>query len=177
MIRAFSACALVALAGSVHAAIAQVSAGGFVRRHEAMVNAPPAKAYDALVQLGSWWSSDHTYSGDAKNMSIEPRAGGCFCERLKDGGSIEHMRVVYAQPARALRMAGGLGPLQAAGVAGSMTWRLTPVESGTKLELSCTVGGFTDGGFDKMAPLVDSVLGEQFQRLKLFIETGKPTAN
>ena len=177
MIRAFPVCALLALSSSVQAAVVQVNAGGFALRHEATVIAPAAKVYDALVQPGPWWDSDHTYSGDAKNMSIDARAGGCFCERLKDGGSIEHMRVVYAQPGRALRMAGGLGPLQAAGVAGSMTWRFTPVDGGTKIEMSYAVGGFMEGGFDKMSGLVDGVLGEQVQRVKLYVETGKATAN
>jgi uncharacterized protein YndB with AHSA1/START domain len=171
-----AAIALVALATGARAAVVQVNAGGFALRHEATVSAPAVKVYDTLVQPGSWWDSEHTYSGDANNMSIDARAGGCFCERLKDGGSIEHMRVVYAQPGRALRMAGGLGPLQAAGVAGSMTWRFTPIEGGTKLEMSYAVGGFVEGGFDKMSALVDTVLGEQFQRLKLYVETGKPTA-
>jgi len=32
-----------------------------------------------------------------------------------------------------------------------------------------------EGGFERIAPAVDAVLGEQLGRLKLFIETGKPT--
>jgi hypothetical protein len=32
------------------------------------------------------------------------------------------------------------------------------------------------GGFEKIAPIVDAVLGEQLARLKAFVETGKPTA-
>jgi hypothetical protein len=30
-------------------------------------------------------------------------------------------------------------------------------------------------GFEKIAPAVDRVIGEQAQRLKLFVETGKPS--
>ncbi len=44
------------------------------------------------------------------------------------------------------------------------------------MELTYSVGGFIDGGFDKMAPAVDGVLGEQLERLKRFVETGKPAA-
>jgi uncharacterized protein YndB with AHSA1/START domain len=169
------ACA-TSLAGALaDAAVSQVGSGGFVVRNEASVEAPAAKIYEALVHVASWWSSEHTYSGDAKNLSIEPRAGGCFCERLADGGGIEHARVVYVAPRRALRLAGALGPLQPQGVAGSLTWTLTQAEGGTKIELVYSVGGFLDGGFEKLAPLVDRVLGEQLQRLKTFAETGKPT--
>jgi uncharacterized protein YndB with AHSA1/START domain len=163
------------VAPAAHAAVVSVSPAGFAVRHTATISATPAKVYDTLAsQLGAWWHSDHTYSGDAKNMSIDARAGGCFCERLKDGGSIEHARIVYAAPGVALRMAGALGPLQAHGIGGSLTWKLSPAEGATKLELYYSVGGFMDGGFDKIAPLVDTVLGEQFERLKRFVETGKP---
>lgn len=31
------------------------------------------------------------------------------------------------------------------------------------------------GGFDKIAPAVDAVLGEQLARLESFVETGKPS--
>jgi hypothetical protein len=38
------------------------------------------------------------FSRDAANLSTELRAGGCFCERLKDGRSVQHLQVVYAAP-------------------------------------------------------------------------------
>ena len=36
--------------------------------------------------------------------------------------------------------------------------------------------GLARGGFDTIAPAVESVLNEQLNRLKLFAETGKPTS-
>jgi uncharacterized protein YndB with AHSA1/START domain len=166
-----------AMVGSAvaEAAVVQSTPSGFVVRHESSIAATPAKVYEALVAVGAWWNSDHTYSGDAKNMTIDARAGGCFCERLKDGGSVEHARVVYAMPAQALRLNGALGPLQAHGTAGSLTWKLTSIPTGTTMLLTYSVGGFIDGGFEKIAAPVDNVLSEQFQRLKAFVETGKPT--
>jgi uncharacterized protein YndB with AHSA1/START domain len=159
-----------------HARVVQVTGAGFALRLEAGVSAPPAKVYDALVgQVGSWWNTEHTYSGDAKNLSIDARPGGCFCERLRNGGGIEHARVLYAAPGEILRMSGALGPLQAAAVTGTLTWKLTSTAEGTKLELSYNVAGYLDGGFDKIAPLADGVLGEQVLRLKSWVETGKPT--
>ena len=168
--------ALVMLSGTAAQSEPQVTANGFLVKFDASVNAPRAKVYDALVgQIGSWWNPEHTYSHDAKNLSVDARPGGCFCEKLPNGGGIEHLRVVYVAPPRAVRFSGGLGPLQASGVAGSMTWKVTDDSDSTRLELSYSVGGFIQGGFEKIAPAVEAMLREQFERLKLFVETGKPT--
>ena len=45
-----------------------------------------------------------------------------------------------------------------------------------RIEVSYSVGGYMQGGFDKMAPAVNGVLGEQLSRLKSLIDTGKPVA-
>ena len=167
---------LLMLAGTSGHSTPTVTPTGFLVKFEVSVNAPPAKVYDALVgQIGSWWDSEHTYSGDAKNLSIDARPGGCFCEKLPNGGAIEHLRVIYVAPREVLRLSGALGPLQASGVAGSMTWKLIGDSDNTRVQLSYSVGGFIEGGFDKVAPAVENVLRQQFDRLKLFVETGKPT--
>jgi hypothetical protein len=70
-------------------------------------------------------------------------------------------------------MAGALGPLQASGLAGSLTWKLVDADGATTLQLSYSVGGYMQGGFEKMAPAVDEMLNEQIQRLKAFVEGGK----
>jgi uncharacterized protein YndB with AHSA1/START domain len=153
-------------------AAVDAAANGFVVRHEVTVAAPAAKVYEALTAgVGSWWNEQHTYSGDSRNLSIDPRPGGCFCERLANGG-VEHMRVVHVRQNQLLRMVGGLGPLQGSGTSGSITWRLSAVEGGTRLELTYSVGGFMAGGFESIAPAVDRVLGDQADRLKRYVETG-----
>jgi uncharacterized protein YndB with AHSA1/START domain len=170
------ALALVMLSGMPARSAPQVTQTGFLVKLDVSVNAPVAKVYDALLgKVGSWWNPEHTYSHDAKNLSIDARAGGCFCEKLPNGGGIEHLRVVYVAPPQVVRFSGALGPLQASGVAGSMTWKLTGESNGTQLELSYSVGGFIPGGFEKIAPAVEAMLREQLDRLKLFAETGKPT--
>jgi hypothetical protein len=83
------------------------------------------------------------------------------------------MRIVYIQPNKVVRMAGALGPLQGSGLAGSLTWKLVEASGVTTLQLSYSVGGYMQGGFEKMAPAVDEVLNEQIQRLKVFVEVGK----
>lgn len=107
----------------------------------------------------------HTYSGDSGNLTLVLTAGQCFCERLSGGGSVEHMRVVYVEPGRTLRLQGGLGPLQAEAATGTLTFSLAPVAGGTQITQSYVVGGFVRGGADKLANPVDRVLAEQLDRL------------
>jgi uncharacterized protein YndB with AHSA1/START domain len=168
----------IALAGlqAIGASSVAAQATGFIVKHEVSIAATPAKVYDALArQVAVWWNPEHTFSGDSKNLSLDARPGGCFCERLPNGGGLEHLRVSYVAPNEVLRLSGALGPLQASGVAGSLTWQLTGAAPGTKVELSYVAGGYIDGGFDQIAPAVKAVLLEQLQRLKLFVETGRPT--
>jgi uncharacterized protein YndB with AHSA1/START domain len=160
------------------ARVTRVTSSGFLITHEADVAAPPFKVFDSLVrQVGSWWNPEHTWSGSAKNLSIDAHAGGCFCEKLANGGGVEHMRIVFVAPDEMIRMTGALGPLQSSGIAGSLTWAITKTTSGSKVILTYSVGGFMDGGFEQIAPAADGMLGEQFGRLKMFVETGSPTAS
>lgn len=166
------ACLALAYGASAGARVVATTPQGFEVSATTTIAASPAEVYAALVQINRWWNGEHSYSGDAANMSLDPRAGGCFCERLADGGSIEHMRVVYAQPGKALRLRGALGPLQAEGVDGALTWTLAPHGAGTIVTQHYVVGGYVRNGIDKFAPIVNQVLGEQLGRLKGLIETG-----
>jgi uncharacterized protein YndB with AHSA1/START domain len=159
------------------AAVVDSSRAGFLVRNEAVVHAPPDSVYRTLTgRIGAWWDPEHTFSGDARNLSLDATAGGCFCETLPDGGGVRHLTVVFASPGRRLRLVGALGPLQGAGVAGSLTWSLTQAPDGTKVELDYSVGGNFPGGLAALAPLVDAVLGGQLSRLRHFVETGRPAA-
>ena len=72
--------------------------------------------YNSIVDdVGLWWDSSHTFSGNAENLSIDDKAGGCFCENLENGGSVRHLEVVFVDPGKTLRMIGGLGPLSSDG--------------------------------------------------------------
>jgi uncharacterized protein YndB with AHSA1/START domain len=135
----------------------------------ATVQAPPERVYAALGEIGQWWSSDHTVSKDAANLSLDLKAGGCFCERLKGGGSVQHLLVVYASPGQVCDC-GALGPLQMEGVDGTLAWALKSSEGGTTVTQSYVVGGYIRGGMDIWAPRVDKVLHEQLDRLQRFAE-------
>lgn len=161
--------------GPALAKVVDLSDRGFLVRQEAQVPVSPEEAWLVLLKPAQWWNSEHTWSGDAANLSIDARAGGCFCEILPDPssakarprGGVEHMRVVYVERPRALRMTGLLGPLQAGAGAGTMTIQLKPADDGkhTDIELEYAVGGYLRAANAKLAPAVDRVLGEQIGRL------------
>jgi uncharacterized protein YndB with AHSA1/START domain len=163
------------LAAPARGEVVETSAAGFSVRNAATINAPAAKIYAALTdKIGGWWDPAHTFSHDASNLAVDAKPGGCFCERLPDGGGVEHMSVVYASPGQLLRLTGAIGPLQEAALAGTMTWKLSQAGDGTTVELIYTVGGFRVGGFRDMPTIVDGVLRGQLARLKAFVETGRP---
>lgn len=164
----------VLLAAPVRAAVTDSGANGFTVKLDLNIQASPQDVYGRLVHnVGDWWNSMHTFSGDAHNLSIDDRAMGCFCEKLADGGSVRHMEVVYADPGKKLVFNGSLGPLQSIAATGSMTIQLSPAGAGTKLAVVYTVTGYLPAGMNTWAAPVDSVLNEQFTRLKSLIENGK----
>jgi uncharacterized protein YndB with AHSA1/START domain len=174
MKRLLIAAALAATATPAHAEVVDAQANGFEVKREAVFNAPTDKVYAALSQPSQWWNKDHTWSGSAANLSLAPMAGGCFCEKLPKGGSVMHMTVVFTQPGQSLRLFGGLGPLQMTGAVGHLNWTLSEKDGKTTLVQTYDVGGYRQGGLDKIAPAVDQVLSEQFERLRAYVETGRP---
>jgi len=164
---------LLLLAATAHGEVDRAANDSFVIAFNQSVDAAPAKVYAAITRIDQWWSSDHTYSGDASNLSLGADAGGCWCERWKDG-SVDHGRVILAMRDKLLRVQTALGPLQSKAVNGVLTFQLKPEGGSTLLTLSYRVNGSAASALDKDAPLVDKVLGEQFARLVRYIEKGKP---
>ncbi len=166
---------LILLSKQVQAELLESTAAGFVSQHQLVLEVPPAQAYMALTRdIHLWWDASHSYGGDAARFSLQARAGGCFCEQLEDGGSVEHMRVVRVLPGAVLTMQGGLGPLQDMAVNGSMSFVLQPHEAGSMLIYRYSVGGYTPGGLEPIAAPVDQVQLGQLQRLQKFLATSKP---
>ena len=138
---------------------------GFSVRNSVIVAAPPAQVGRRLCSHPATGARAHSYSGSGANLSLEPRAGGCFCETLPEGGSVEHLRVTMVQPNRLLRLSGALGPLGSEGLAGALTWQLEAAEGGTRLTQTYVVGGNMRFERATIAPAVDGVLREQLERL------------
>lgn len=162
------------LAATTHADVTSSAPGGFTVEHEVVVPADRATAYHAAIkEVGEWWSSDHTVTGDASRLSIEPRAMGCFCEDLGEGDAVVHLVVTFVNKDVIVRLTGGLGPLGLMGVAGNMTWEFFDTEAGgTRMKWTYAVGGYRPGGLDAVALPVDYVIGEALARLAAHIETG-----
>lgn len=155
------------------AEIKQATPDTMLLAHQADLRATPAVVYAAIGKIGEWWSSEHTYSGDARNLSLEVRAGGCFCERWA-GGSVEHGRVVLAEDNETVRFEGALGPLQDMAVSAVMTFKLAPSGEATHLTVTYRVGGNASHNLDKLAPIVDQVVGEQVARLTRLVDGATP---
>jgi hypothetical protein len=77
---------------------------------------------------------------------------------------------------QAVRFEGGLGPLQNLGVSATLTFLLQPETAGTTLIVGYRVNGSSQSGLDKLATPVDGVIGAAVQRLKRYVETGKPAS-
>jgi uncharacterized protein YndB with AHSA1/START domain len=165
-----------ALPGVAGAEVMAQAREGFVVSYDMLLEATPERSFEALThEVGAWWDAGHSYSGAAENLSLDARAGGCFCEQLTNGGSVEHMRVVFASPGKLLRMVGGLGPLQGMGASGAMEFALSPEgDDRARLQFRYTVGGFVPDGLAPLAEPVNGVLGGQLGRLATYLKSGSP---
>ena len=161
-------------AQSLSAEVVESDDGGFITRDVAVVKATPKASWLALISPAKWWNSGHTWSGDSANLTMKPQAGGCFCERIPENpdperitleGSVEHMRVIQAYPERALRLSGGLGPLQSEAVTGVLTIAMSEVEQGTMIVWEYAVSGRMRYEIPVIAKAVDGVMSQQLNGL------------
>ncbi|MEM0953281.1 MAG: hypothetical protein AAGI24_03995 [Pseudomonadota bacterium] len=150
---------------------------GFSLKIETLSQASPARAYKAFSAVERWWDMTHSYGGDAEKLSIELAPGGSMLESLPNGGFIEHMQVVYANPGKELRLLGGLGPLQPMGVYGAMNIQFEAFGTGSKTVLTYNVSGFSAQGLVELAPIVDRVLAGQMQRHASYADVLKQQAD
>jgi uncharacterized protein YndB with AHSA1/START domain len=156
--------ALLAASGAC-AEVRDASPNGFTLENTAAVPVDAATAWNALIEdIDRWWPRNHTWWGQASTLSIQPRAGGCFCERAGDREAA-HMQVAFVDPGNILRLLGGLGPLQGMGLHGVMEWRLQPAEAGTRITLHYRAGGYTPDDLSELAPIVDRVQAQQLAGL------------
>lgn len=163
--------AVFLLAGSAlaQAEVKDVSADGFTIENSETVPVDAMTAWNALVDdVGRWWPKDHTWWGDASRLSIQPRAGGCFCE-INGARQAWHMTVTFVDPGRTLRMTGGLGPLQAMGINGALEFRLVPADKGTRITLYYRAGGYTPDDLTQFVPVIDKVQGAQLRGLAEYL--------
>jgi len=148
------------LASTAQAEVKQASASSLVVEHRYQIAATPGEAWQVLVHPERYWPKNHTWSGEASNLSLAPEVGGCFCERWGASGA-EHGRVVMVIPDQLLRIRGSLGPFLEMAVVGVLSIRLAPKDGGTEAVVSYRISGDESHRLDQMAAVVDPVIGEQ----------------
>lgn len=160
------------VASPLKAEVVTSGPNGFTLQQTRQIALKPAEAWARFVAVGQWWAPDHTWSGSAENLSLIPKAGGCFCERWS-GGEAEHLRVVFAEPGKTLRMAGALGPLQMSGMSGNMAVTFTPKGEGTEVTLRYAIFGHAEPDLAAWSGPVDGVLSLQMTRYQTLPAAGQ----
>lgn len=159
---AIAACLLAT--AQAHAEVIEVASGHYVLKHEARSELGPEDLWARLINPATWWHPDHTYSGNAGNLSLEPVAGGLWREEWQ-GGSVLHGQVLNAVPGQLLRLDAPFGPLQGMGV--SVVWSISIQADGTGslVTFDEIANGSAASKLDALAPAVDFVKSEAIKRL------------
>lgn len=166
---ALAALAVLASASTAAAEVVARTADSFTLRYEVGAEIDPSDIPGALVDVGRWWDSDHTYSGDAANITVDLTPGGCWCEKLADGTQFEHARVVSIAPDRIVFDA-PFGPLKGKATKAVLTVTWPPANAGWTPTWEMVVEG---PGLGAMADGVDGVMGAGFQRWLRYLERGE----
>lgn len=136
----------------------------FVLRHEAASTLTPDALWRRLINPAAWWHPDHTYSGDAGNLSLDAQAGGLWREDW-DGGSITHGQVLLVETGKKLRLEAPFGPLQELGVYCVWTITITADGDGSLVEFGEIASGPPGANLGEMAKAIDFVKNEAIERL------------
>ena len=138
----------------------------YTLRHEASSALSPDALWDRLIQPDIWWHPDHTWSGKAEHLWLNPNAGGLWLESW-DGNSVAHGEVLAIVEGKSLRLNAPFGPLQGMGVEVIWTITLEPDEEtgGTKVVFDEVANGSSASALDRIAPAVDRVKQEAIERL------------
>ncbi|WP_300396518.1 hypothetical protein [Henriciella sp.] len=162
---ALAVAAATVLAAPAGAEIIAASADHYTLRHEATSTRSPGEMWQRLIDPAAWWSPDHTFSGDAANLSLDPQAGGLWREDWADG-SVSHGTVLSVMEGKMLRLDAPFGPLQGMGV--TVIWTITiepDGEGGSTVIFDEVANGATASQLARIAPAVDGVKGEAIARL------------
>jgi hypothetical protein len=173
MLRVLTLLFAVVAATPASAEVVSSSENGFHIRETVQMVVPTNQAYAAFSRLPAWWNKEHTYSGESANLSLALSPGGCFCERLEDGGGVEHMRISFIDPGKRIVFTGALGPLLYQATTGVMDIQFERIAGGAKVTMDYKAAGFAKGGAEKLAQIVDSVLADQMARYRKFA-VGQP---
>ncbi|MEO1661663.1 MAG: hypothetical protein AAFR51_11790 [Pseudomonadota bacterium] len=161
-----AACAVfMSSALTAHSEIVTAAPDHFTLRLEAQSELTPSEIWARLVEPAQWWQADHTYSGNADNLSLDPQAGGLWREDW-DGRSVWHGTVLQAHPEESLVLSAPFGPLQGRAVTSIWTITLSETEAGgTQIVFDHVTNGTTASDLDTLATAVDYVKSEALKSL------------
>src|SRR2546423_8450095 len=114
---------------------------------EVPVDAPPARVWETLVNVGRWWGFD---PGDRPKWTLELWPGGRFLSESSDGIQMLHGLVTYIEPNKLLRMSGQMGQSHLP-VMHAFIWELQPRNDGrtTLLRFGQRSHGLVDADIGK----------------------------
>ena len=150
---------------AAQAEIVTATSDHFALKLEAESVLTPEEVWARLIVPADWWHGEHSYSGDAANLSLEAKAGGVWREDW-DGNSVWHGTVLQAQPNKVLSLSAPFGPLQGLAVQSVWTITLTPLETGgTLIRFDHVTNGTDASNLDQLAPAVNFVKLEALKSL------------
>lgn len=152
------------LCGPGHAEVVSSSDTHFVLHLEMSSALPPDRMWERLVNPARWWHPDHTYSGDAGNLSLNAEAGGLWREDWS-AGSVAHGEVLLVQEGEVLRLEAPFGPLQGLGAYTVWTITIKPSDDGSLVIFDEISNAPPGSKMDEMAKAVDYVKSEAIRRL------------
>ena len=155
----------LSFAGPSRAEVIGVNASGFHVRVETVLPVDKATAWEQFIHPERWWNAEHSWFGERANFSLSPVAGGCLCETQGDS-SVQHLTVATVMPGEQMVLLGGLGPLQAMGLHGAASFRFEELgPQSTRVVHDYRVSGYSEAGFEQLAPVVASVQQLQLDAL------------
>lgn len=164
MLKITTAAACLLLTPGSHADVVESSTTHYVLSHESRSALSPAALWERLVQPASWWHPEHTYSGDAANLSLDLRPGGLWQEYW-EGGAVAHGEVLMVIEGSTLRLNAPFGPLQGVGAYTVWTISIEADGDGSVVRFAETATGPASAQLDELAPAVDYVKTEAIRRL------------
>lgn len=142
------------------AEVVERHADGFTLRFVRNLDTSAGDVFLSVENIGSWWDSAHTYSGDAANLSLSLEPNGCFCEALTDGTLFEHGRLRGFDDDH-LALDAPLGPLKGRATKAELTFSWPDAGMDVAVTMIFVVEGPGLGAF---ADPVDEVMATQFSR-------------
>lgn len=155
---------LVLIVQQAHAEVISSSADHFHLKLKAESRHSSFELWNRLIDPAQWWHSDHTYSGNANNLTLDLQAGGLWQENLQKG-SVAHGRVLFVDAPRLLRLEAPFGPLQALAVKTVWTITVTPKGSGSEVTFEFLANGTAHSNLDQLASAVLQVKTQALQQL------------